>query len=117
MHEDVLHLGISVASLGTSEVVQPRQGAEEVVDDSNDDGDTDRVTPDDNNSDDAGVAVAREVGGHIRRVRWITRMTSQPAEDTEEGGDDIDTEDGANELPRGPCVTTTSDEDEPVLSQ
>ena len=41
MADDVLHLGVSLASLGTAEVVEPLDVVEEIVNDGNNDGDTD----------------------------------------------------------------------------
>ena len=41
----------------------------------------------------------------------------QPTEDTEEGRQDIDTENGPNQLPGRISLTTTGDEDEPILGQ
>lgn len=115
--EDVLHVGIRGGTLGTTKVVQPSNLVEEVVDDSDDDGDSDRVTPDDDDSDNGGVAVVGKE--HVLRwwVRWLTKVTAQPSEDTEEGGEDIDTKDGTDELPRWPGVGTTGNEDKPILSE
>jgi len=99
VHEDVLHLGVGVGALGTAEVVEPRHGAEEVVDDGDDDGDTDGETPDGEHGDDAGAAV---MGQEVVLGRWVGGLAGtagQPAEDAEEGRDDIDTQDGADQLP------------------
>jgi len=115
--KDVLHLGISVGALVASQVVEPGPLVEEIVDNRADDNDTDGVSPDDDGSDDAGVAVVGEELVVIKRISWLSCSTSQPAEDTEEGCENIDTEDGADELPGWPCVSTTSDEDEPIFSQ
>jgi len=115
--EDVLHLGVSVAALVTSEVVEPCPFVEEVVDDGNDDGDTDRVTPDNDNGDNAGVSVVREKAIVVSGIGLLSSTSSEPAENTEEGSKDIDTEDGADELPGRPGVASTGDEDEPVFSE
>lgn len=79
----VLNLGVSTASLDTAEVVEPLKLVEEIVDDSNDDGDTDGVAPDDNNGNDASVTIVREKLVVVSRVRWLTKMASEPAEDGE----------------------------------
>lgn len=47
-------------------------------------------------------------------VRLITRY---PAKDGEYTCEDVDAEDGAHELPRGPGTGATSDEDQPVLEE
>ena len=84
VHEDVLHLGVGVGALGTAEVVEPRQGAEQVVDDSNDDRDTDGEAPDDQDGDDAGVAVRGKVDVLGDRVRGFACIAGQPTEDAEQ---------------------------------
>jgi len=115
--EDVLHLGICAAALGAAEVVEPCHAVHEVVDDSNDDRDTDGVTPDDDDGDNGSVAVIRQKSVAGDWVGGLASSTAQPTEDGEEGGEDIDTEDGADELPGWPGLTTTGDEDEPVLGK
>jgi len=115
--EDVLHLGVGTAALGASEVVEPGHAVHEVVDNGDDDGDTDGVTPDDDDGDDGGAAVGGQKSVDGLGVGGLAAATGQPAEDGEEGGEDVDTEDGADELPGWPGLTTTSDEDEPVLSK
>lgn len=116
VHEDVLHLGVGAAALGAAEVVEPRPLVEQVVHDGDDDDDSDGVGPDDDDSDDAGVAAGEELvlGDGVGR---LANAASEPAEDAEEGSNDIDTEDGADELPRGPGLASTGYEDEPVLSE
>jgi hypothetical protein len=47
----------------------------------------------------------------------VVGFTRQPAEDTEESSEDIDTEDGKDQLERRPCFTATCDEDEPIFSE
>jgi hypothetical protein len=117
MGKDVLHLGIGIGSLRTSQVVQPRDLVKQVVDDGNNDGNTNGISPDNNNSDNRSVAVVRKVLGEISGVRLLARTTGKPAEDTEESSNNVDTEDGADELPGWPGVAAASDEDEPVLSE
>ena len=118
MADDVLDLGVLDGAGLASQVVEPSPVAEQVVDDGDDNGDSDGVTPDNNNSDDVGVSVesedtllALDVDGVLNNV------TGQPAEDTEEGGKNIDTEDGADQLPSWKSLKTTGDEDEPVLGE
>lgn len=53
------------------------------------------------------------MSGRCGLIAW----SRKPAEDTEKRGQDIDTEDGADQLKRGVSCSTTSDEDEPVLSK
>ncbi|TLD30651.1 hypothetical protein PspLS_02350 [Pyricularia sp. CBS 133598] len=91
--EDVLHHGVLGRALLAAEVVEALPAGHDVVDDADDDDDSDGVDPDEDNGDD--------VDGTVLRQR----------------GKDIDTEDGANELPRGEGVEATGDEDQPVLSQ
>lgn len=99
VHDDVLHLGVGTAALGTAEVVEPRPLVEQVVHDGDDDDDTDGVGPDDDDGDDAGVAVGGEEPVVVGGVGGLAGAASKPAEDTEEGSEDIDSEDGADELP------------------
>jgi len=117
MANDVLHLGISVAALAAAKVVKPAQLVEEEVDDGNDDGDSDGVTPDNDDSDDGGMAVRGQIRVESRWVGWFTSTATEPTEDTEESSDNVDTEDGGNELPRWKGIATTSDEDEPILGE
>src|ERR1700735_4439824 len=55
MGKDVLHLGIGIGSLRTSQVVQPRDLVKQVVNDRNNNGNTNGVSPDNNNSDNRSV--------------------------------------------------------------
>lgn len=115
--EDVLHLGVCATALGAAKVVEPCHAVHEVVDDSDDDRDTDGVTPDDDDGDDGSVAVLRQESVAGDWVGGLACSTAQPTEDGEEGRENVDTKDGANELPGWPGLTTTGDEDEPVLSE
>ena len=116
--DDVLHLGVVVAALLATDVGKRGDGVEEVVDDGDDDGDTDGVTPDDDNGDNVSVAV-KGLGplGHGVVEGNLVGVAGEPTEDTEEGGKSVDGTDGNDELPRGEGLTTTGDEDEPVLSE
>ena len=116
--DDVLHLGVVVAALFASNVGKRGNGVEQVVDDGDDDGNTNGVTPDDDNGDDVGVAV--EGLGELRHgvvEGNLVRVAGQPTEDTEESGKGVDGTDGDDELPRGEGLTATGDEDKTVLSK
>ena len=63
------------------QVVEANAVLEEVVDTTHDAEDTEGENPDTDNSDDAGLA------------------SDEPTKDTEEGGDDIDNQDSARQLP------------------
>jgi len=116
--DDVLHLGVVVAALLATDVGKRGDGVKKVVDDGDDDGDTDGVTPDDDNGDNVSVAV-KGLGplGHGVVEGNLVGVAGEPTEDTEEGGKSVDGTDGDDELPRGEGLTTTGDEDEPVLSE
>ena len=116
--DDVLHLSVVVAALLATDIGKRGDRVEEVVRDGDNDGNTNGVTPDDNNSDNVSVAV-KGLGplGHGVVERNLVRVTREPAEDTEESGKSIDGTDGEDKLPRGEGLTTTGDEDEPVLSE
>lgn len=85
------------------EVVKAGAALHQVVETTHDGKDTERENPDTDNGDNAGIAV------------------DKPTEDTEEGGNDVDQENGTAKLPRwdGRPERTigTGDEDEPVLSE
>jgi hypothetical protein len=118
MGQDVLHLGISVGSADTSDVVEPFDLVQQIVDNSNDDSNKDGVTPNNNTGDNAGASVSaqeKDVGGGW--VTWSVTIGGQQTEDTEESRNNIDTENCGNQLPRRPGVGTTGDEDKPVFSE
>lgn len=69
-----------------------------------DDRHSERVRPHPDDRHDVGVSV----------VRLVSRY---PAKDGEDTCEDVDTEDGADELPGGPRSRTTSDEDQPILEE
>lgn len=96
--------------------VEPWDAVKEVVDNGDDDGDTNGVSPDDNDGDNISPAIITEleVDGLGVGLVWLTR---HPAEDSEDGGKSVDTQDSTNELERGPGLSATGDEDEPVLSK
>ena len=114
---DVLHLGVVHVAVLATEVVEPGDLVEEVVDNGDDDGNTNGVSPDDNDGDNVGPAIETlvlEEGGRRGGVGGVTR---HPTEDTEDGSEGVNTENGEDELPVGEGLATTGDEDEPVLSK
>lgn len=113
--EDVLDNGVLSLAVLAAEVVQPGDLVQDEVDDGNEDGDTERVQPDNDNGDNVGPTIVTLLG----KVDGVVELgsTRQPAKETEEGSHDVDTKNGADELPRGPGAATTGNEDEPVLSQ
>ncbi|KAH6608110.1 hypothetical protein Trco_004423 [Trichoderma cornu-damae] len=85
------------------EVVEARAALEEIVETAHDGEDAKGENPDTNNGNNAGL------------------LANEPAKDTEEGGDDVDDQDGTAELPRGDGrpegAVGAGDEDEPVLGE
>ena len=53
----------------------------------------------------------------LRAGEELIRLTRKPAENTEKCGQDINNEDGTDKFPRGPRLSTTSDENKPILNQ
>ena len=100
MAQDVLHLGVCVTASSATKVVEPGHACQEEVDNSNADGDADRVAPEHDNSDDgsAGAVVLSEEG-RLRDGVHLMCCAGQPAEDTEESRDSIDEEDSSDKLP------------------
>ena len=78
--------------------------------------DTDGVTPNDDSSHDGSTAVGHQVKGTVEWISGVS-ITRQPTKDTEECSENVDTEDGAHELPGWPGLSTSGDEDEPILSE
>jgi len=116
VHDEVLDLGISLGALSTSQVVEPCHLVHEEVDNGADDNDTDGVAPDDNDSDDGSImALEKDVLG--RGIGLHVVILSQPAEDAEEGRENIDHEDGADEFPGWPGVATAGYENQPVFGE
>lgn len=95
---------VALGGLAVHEVVETRGALHEVVQTTHDAEDTEGEDPDTDDGNNRGVA-----------------LVIQPAEETEEGGDDVDDQNGTAELPRGdgrPEGTVgTGDEDEPVLGE
>lgn len=113
--DDVLNNGILALAVLAAKVVEPGDLVEDEVDDGNEDGDTERVQPDNDDGDNVGPTIVA-LDGKVNGVVDL-RGTRQPAEETEESSHDVDTENGADELPRGHGLATTGNEDEPVLSK
>jgi hypothetical protein len=94
----------ALGRLAVHQVVESGAALHEVVETTHDGEDTEGEDPDTDNGNDAGLLVVLE-----------------PSEDTEQGGEDVDDQDGAGKLPRGdgrPEGTVgTGDEDQPVLSE
>lgn len=94
---------VLLGRLAVHEVVEAGAALQEVVETTHDGEDTEGEDPDSHDGDNAGI------------------LTNEPTEDTEEGGDDVDDQDGAAKLPRRkrrPEGTVgTSDENQPVLSE
>lgn len=115
--DDVLHHGVGLAPLLAAEVVQTAHVGHDVVHNSDDDNHSDGVAPHNHDGDNVRAAVAVEHLGEGRGVRDLTSTTGEPTEDGEERGQDIDTEDGEDELEGGVGLKATGNEDEPVLSE
>lgn len=114
----ILHLGVLLLPVLAAEVVEPLDLVQDDIDNSNKNGHTNRVTPHKHDRDKIGPAIGRvheDILGNS--AHDTTTAARQPAKDGEDGGQDIDDEDGAHELPRGPGLAATGDEDEPVLSE
>lgn len=83
MADDVLQVGIGLASGVAAKVVEPLDVVKEVVGDGNDDGNTNGESPDDDNGNDTGVAILRKVLVVGSWVTWLTSTATEPSEDTE----------------------------------
>ncbi|KAI6753373.1 hypothetical protein HG531_005542 [Fusarium graminearum] len=97
MSENILQLGILVATILSAEVIQPRNLVKDEVDDGDDDSDTERVEPDNDNGDNIDPAVAALLEVVVDSISLSN--AGHPAEEAKESGQDIDTENGADELP------------------
>ncbi len=95
---------VLLGGLAVHEVIEAGGALHEVVETTHDGEDTEGENPDTDNGNDGGLLAGLE-----------------PTKDTEEGGNDVDKENGARQLPRGnrgPEGTVgTGDEDQPVLSE
>lgn len=111
----VLDGRVLASAVLATEVVEPGDLVEEVVHHGDDNGDTDRVGPDDDDSDNVNPAIGTEVVG--RGGVGLVETAREPTEEAEDGSHDIDSEDGRDQLERGPRLATTGNEDEPVLRE
>ena len=112
----VLDVRVLPVAVLAAELVEPGDAVEEVVDDGDDDRNTDRVGPDKNNGDNVYPATLLELGVVGRGVGLVVG-TGHPAEESEDGSEGIDTENGNDQLERGEGLAATGDEDQPVLSK
>lgn len=112
----VLDVRVLPVTVLAAELVEPCDAVKQVVDDGDDDRDTDGVSPDEDNGDNVDPTALLELGVVGRRVGLVVG-TGHPAEEGEDGGKSVDTENGDDQLERGESLTATSDEDEPVLGK
>lgn len=133
---DILHVRVRSATALTAKIIEPRNAVHKEVYNGDNNGDSDGVTPDHNGSDDAGAAVRFEMSP-IARVTTVARA-GEPTKDTEEGGQNIDAEDGSHsvdrinvsnlkggfsmqgvhaQLPRGPGFSTSSNKYQPIFRE
>ena len=112
----VLDVRVLPVAVLAAELVKPCDAVEHVVDNGDDDGDTNGVSPDDDNGDDVNPATLLELGVVGRRVGLVVR-TGHPAEEGEDGGKGVDTENRKNQLERGEGLTATGNKDEPVFGK
>jgi hypothetical protein len=96
--------------------VEPWDAVKQVVDNGNDNSDTDGVSPDNNDGDNVDPAVITELAVERRGVGlvWLTR---HPSEDSEDSGESIDTENSDDKLEGWESLAATGNEDQPVLSE
>ena len=106
---------VLAATVLATKSIQPCDAVEHVVDDGNDDDDTNGVSPDDNDSDDINPTVVTEVSrpSGVSLV-WLA---GHPTEQSEDGSKSIDTQNGNDQLERGECLAATSNKDQPVLGK
>jgi len=120
MANDVLHLGVVNIALGTAKVREAGDNVEQVVGDGDDDGDTNRVGPHHDDSDDVGHTLAVLVvveATHWVRDRLVADLLREPTEDGEHSGESIHNGDGSDQGEGRESRATAGDEDEPVLSK
>jgi hypothetical protein len=80
--EDVLHLGVGVAASSTAKVVNPFHADQDIINQRNDNGNTDGVAPDDDDRNDGSlgaVVVAGEGIDGINKSELIILATGEPA--------------------------------------
>lgn len=115
--DDVLHECVGLGALLAAQVVKRGHARHDVVDNGNDNDDSNGVAPHDHNGDDVGATIGRQGGGQRGWGGLLACTAGEPTKDTEEGGEDIDTENGQNKLEGGVGLEATGDKDEPVLSK
>merc|ERR1712132_17964 len=112
---DVLHLGVVNIALGTA-----GDDVEEVVGDGDDDGDTNRVGPHHDDSDNVSHTLAVLVvveATHWVRDRLVANLLREPTEDTEDSGEGVHNGDGGDQCESREGRAITGNEDKPVLSK
>jgi hypothetical protein len=112
----VLDVRVLPVAVLAAELVEPCDAVKQVVDDGDDDRDTNGVSPNEDDGDNVHPTALLELGVVGRRVGLVVG-TGHPAEEGEDGGKSVDTENGDDQLERGESLTATGDEDEPVLSK
>lgn len=100
MADDILNMGILLVSIFPTQVINPSEVIKCHIDNSDEDRNADRVSPDDHNSHDIGPAVARvvELVGGLR-LHNTPATAREPVEQGEKSCEDIYTEDGYDKLP------------------
>lgn len=93
----VLNGGVLAAAVLAAEGVEPCDAVKHVVDNGDDDGDTNRVGPDDNDGDNVDPSVVTEPAVDGGRV-GLVRSTGHPAEEGEDGRESVDTKNSDNQL-------------------
>jgi len=114
--DHVLDVGVLPVAILATEGVEPWDGVEQVVDDGDDDGHTNGVSPDEDNGDNVDPAVITELAVEGRGV-GLVRSTGHPAEEGEDGSEGIDTENSTDKLEGWESLSATGNEDQPVLSK
>lgn len=114
----VLHLGVLLLPVLPAEVVEPLDLVQNDIDNRDEDRHANRVAPNENHRDKVSPAVGG-VDEHILRDRAHDTSTTagKPAEDGEDSGQNVNDKDSSYELPRGPSLAATGNEDEPVLGE
>ena len=93
----VLDVRVLPVAVLAAELVEPCDAVEQVVDNGDDDCDTNGVSPDDDNGDNVNPAALLELGVVGRRVGLVV-LTRHPAEEGKDGSKGVDTENGDNQL-------------------
>ena len=112
----ILNGGVLPVAVLAAKGVKPWDAVEEIVDNGDNDGDTNGVCPDDDNCDNVDPSVLTELAVVGLGVCLVVG-SGHPAEDGEDGCESVDTENGDDQLERGESLATTSNEDEPILSE